>query len=124
MLGAPVVGEMLEAEPFEHGRAVFGAALLAVKRDDAPGDQVVAGEQAAGGFGNLLWASAGMASEARASLRARMGWSEQEWACAEMIERQSRRKAAWRNVASTTPFVIELPGEFVSWVGIYKRLSG
>ena len=48
MLGPPVVGESLEPEPREHGGTIFGAALLAVERNDAPGHQVFASEQAAG----------------------------------------------------------------------------
>ena len=48
VLGSPVVGEVLEPQLLEHGRAIFGAALLAVERDDAPGDQVVASEEALG----------------------------------------------------------------------------
>ena len=58
---SPVVGESLEPEPLEHGRAIFRAAVLTVERNDAPGHQVVTGEQVPGGFGDLLfgWLSAG-----------------------------------------------------------------
>ena len=42
VLGAPVVGEVLEPEPLEHRRPLLGPALLRVERDDAPGDEVVA----------------------------------------------------------------------------------
>ena len=43
---------MLEAELLEHGRAIFGTAVLAVERHDAPGHQVVASEQPLGGLGD------------------------------------------------------------------------
>ena len=54
VLAAPVVGEMLEPQLLQHGRAIFGRSLLAVKRDDAPGDQVVAGEEPLRGLGRRL----------------------------------------------------------------------
>ena len=41
VLTAPVIREMLEAQLLKHGRPIFGRALLAVERHDAPGDQVV-----------------------------------------------------------------------------------
>ena len=72
VLGAPVVGEMLEPQLLEHGRAIFGPALLAVERDDAPGDQVVAGEEALRGLGRSAlggrrrgpaWPSAGRCAQ-------------------------------------------------------------
>ena len=43
VLGPPVVGEMFEAEPLEHGRAFFGRAFLAIERHDAPGDEIPSG---------------------------------------------------------------------------------
>ena len=45
MLGAPVVGVAREAESLEHGHALFGAALLAVERDDAPRRKVLGCER-------------------------------------------------------------------------------
>ena len=54
VLAAPVVGEVLEPQLSQHGRALFGPAFLAVKRDDAPGDQVVAGEEPFRGIGRCL----------------------------------------------------------------------
>ena len=54
VLAAPVVGEMLEPQLLEHGCAIFGRALLAVKRDDTPGDQVVAGIEPLHGVGRCL----------------------------------------------------------------------
>ena len=65
MLGTPVVGEMLEPEPLEHGRAVFGAAVLAVERNDAPGDQVFASEQPLGAIRRSgLWSARAAADRA------------------------------------------------------------
>ena len=45
VLGPPVVGEVLEPQPLEHRRPLLGRPLLRVERDDAPGDEVVAGEE-------------------------------------------------------------------------------
>ena len=45
VLGPPVIGEVLEAQPLEHRRPLLGPALLGIERHDAPGDEVVAGEE-------------------------------------------------------------------------------
>ena len=45
VLGAPVVGELFEAEPLEHFGPLGGAAAFGVEGDDAPGDEVFLGEE-------------------------------------------------------------------------------
>lgn len=40
VFGAPIVGETMEAEFFEHLSALFGSTLFGVERDDAPGDEI------------------------------------------------------------------------------------
>ena len=45
MLVSPIVGKVLEPEPEQHLRPLFGTALLGVERDDAPREQVAAREK-------------------------------------------------------------------------------
>ena len=69
VLAAPVVGEMLEPQLLQHGRAIFGPAFLAVKRDDAPGDQDCRGRRAASRPRPIVLAEAPAASPAAARMR-------------------------------------------------------
>jgi hypothetical protein len=57
MLGAIIVSEPSETKVLEHRSAGFGAALRGVERDNAPGDQVAAGEQPVGG---AIWVGVGV----------------------------------------------------------------
>ena len=71
VLGPPVIGEVFEAKPLEHCRPLLGPALLRIERHDAPGNQVVAGEE------NLCRLAAWLTGSSRV-LRHRCGRAEQD----------------------------------------------
>jgi hypothetical protein len=45
LFGPIIVGQLNDLQPFQHGGALFGTALLRVKRNNTPGYQVRSGEE-------------------------------------------------------------------------------
>ena len=59
VLPAPVVGEAVNPQPVEHLGPLLGPPLLAVVRDDAPGDEVRAVEECGMRGGIASWRGSG-----------------------------------------------------------------
>ena len=51
VFGAPVIGQPVDSQPFQHFRARLGAPLLGIERHDAPGHEIGLREEPLAGQG-------------------------------------------------------------------------